>query len=175
MSDSTKTNMVVGMFSGSYRIFMSNWFWTLKVHGISGEESTLIAQDCASDLGDAMSKDGSLAATVSKRNKDGESSFKFSGKSGAVVTHRAMSCVRFFQQLEVLEKEGICERNESARELLSKGLTEYLGEVGKRAKEKHNWISKEEYKALKEQKPVKEQLADIGLVQVGEVIEVEKE
>ena len=97
----------VGKFNGSFKNFAANWFYLLKFYGMSAKSSHKLASDAMSALGNAMSKDSKLDATVSKANKDGQSSFKISGKSGLTQHSYAMSIIRTCQLLEKIREEKL--------------------------------------------------------------------
>lgn len=97
----------VGKFNGSFKNFASNWYYLLKFYGMSPKASHKLASDAMSALGNAMSKDSKLDAAISKANKDGQSSFKISGKSGLTQHSYAMSIIRTCQLLEKIREEKL--------------------------------------------------------------------
>ncbi len=106
-STTVQTPIQVGRFNGAFKNFAANWFHLCKFYGIDAKVCHKIATDAMSALGVAMSKDGKLDAAVSKANKNGESSFKISGKSGLTQHSYAMSIVRICQLLEKIREEGL--------------------------------------------------------------------
>ena len=103
----TVASIQIGRFNGAFKNFAANWFHLVKFYGLDPKVCHKIATDAMSALGVAMSKDGKLDAAVSKANKNGESSFKISGKSGLTQHSYAMSIVRICQLLEKIREEGL--------------------------------------------------------------------
>lgn len=102
-----KKQITVGRFEGAFKLFAQTYYKDLKFYAFSPEVAHKVASDAVSVLGLAMSKDATLAAKISKANKNGEHKFKLSGSSAAVAGHNSMILVRLVQQLDALREEEL--------------------------------------------------------------------
>ena len=97
----------LGQFNGAFKRFADTWFNDLRFYGIDPYAAHKVCNDGMSKLGDAMSKDATLGAQVSKANKDGNYRFAISGKSDYVKGSNALTLIRISQQLEKLRVEKL--------------------------------------------------------------------
>ena len=140
----------VGKFNGSFKNFAANWFYLLKFYGMSAKSSHKLASDAMSALGNAMSKDSKLDATVSKANKDGQSSFKISGKSGLTQHSYAMSIIRTCQLLEKIREEKLTYKPLKLADMenfLQPDLLKYVSEC-------ENWAKSQKWEGEESNSPV---------------------
>ena len=131
----TLERVKLGQFTGAFQRFGVNWFGLLFAYGISKLTAHKIAVDAMSSLGLAMaSGNAELAAAISKANKQGESTFKISGKSGLTAHSNALAIIRLCQLLEKVRDEKLfVERPQlpSIKGLLTPEHVEYLEKCAK--------------------------------------------
>lgn len=119
--------IVPGKFNGMLANFQVSAYGSLKAFGMSKEVAHKIANDYASDLGNAMRSDDEFAAKVGKAKKNGDSVIKFSGKGGTKMTN-AMAAIRVVQVLEGLRKEGLLSKATIKTSDFAEQVGEYITE-----------------------------------------------
>lgn len=139
-SKPAKTVVLLGVFSSAWARFQTAAYGDLKRMGCPEQLAHKIAMDFGPDIANAVLNSDTVAAKVSKANKEGLSKIDLKAKGETHLTN-SMSIIRVVQQLAAMRQEGLIENCPALFDTI-----EWTNNIRAYIAKSQQWVSENEFK-----------------------------